>query len=50
MGKTWKRRHDKTPPKTAGRKAAWNHVPTKRFPTRRSVEEAIEREVRDELA
>ena len=50
MGKTWKRRNDKTPPKTAGRRAAWNHVPTKRFPTRRSVEEAIEREVRGELA
>lgn len=29
---------------------AWNHVPTKRFPTRRSVEEAIGREVRDGIA
>lgn len=29
---------------------AWNHVPTKSFPTRRSVEEAIGREVRDGIA
>lgn len=29
---------------------AWNHAPTKMFPTRRSVEEAIGREVRDGIA
>ena len=52
-------RHSAGAPHTRGAKreahprhegTAWNHVPTKSFPTRRSVEEAIGREVRDGIA